>query len=107
MLRQLGRNGPSFVALHNLLDTMGTGGWKHSQVAGAASVDKKEISRIVATAKNHGALGFDARHGDLGQKDYSDAISLGEAQEIVLGAVRHFIHEHEEIERPGKNQPST
>lgn len=105
MLRLLGRQGPTFVALHNLLDTMKTGGWNNPEVAKAAGVNPAEIGRILATANNRGALGFDARHGDLGQKAYQNAIPLAEAQNIVLGATRMFISERAKLASQGKTKP--
>lgn len=105
MLRALGHSGPSFVTLHNLLDTMSTGGWGRAEVADAAEVNKDQVSRVIATANNFGALGVDARHGDLGQKAYSDPIGLIEAQEIVLKAVSAFITHRARLASQGGTTP--
>ena len=50
MLRFLGVNGPTWIALYALKDYMRRGGWDEDKVAAAANVAEKEVERFWHTA---------------------------------------------------------
>lgn len=112
LLRIIGRHGPTFVSLSNMIDTM-TGSkkwsvWSTEDIAQAAElegVNADTIGRIIATANNFAVSGTQSRHGNLTPKAYTDPIPLAQATQIILRAAHRFIQWRATLSAAGKTSP--
>ncbi|MGN8001502.1 hypothetical protein [Sphingomonas sp. 22176] len=93
MLKFLGVNGPTWIALYALKDYMKSGGWDEGALANASEVSKSEVERFRRTANNPAAIGPFARHGEQGHQPPDVAMTLPEARAIILKATGRFLDE--------------
>jgi hypothetical protein len=93
MLRFLGVNGPTWIALYVLKDYMKRGGWDEALVAKAAGVSEKEVERFRRTANNPAAIGPFARHGEQGHQPPPIPMTLQDARDLILTAAGKFLDE--------------
>lgn len=88
----LGTNGPTWISLYAILDTMKFYGWGEKDMINSGAATEKELDLFGHTANNPAAIGPLARHGSKkGWTPPANPMSLAEAQTLVLKIAQKFL----------------
>lgn len=91
VLRLLGRGPLDWVNLYRILDHIARSAGGIDGIASAGWASKPDLKLFKRTANSHGAVGDDARHGDLGQRAPKVPMSLPNAQALVRALVSKWL----------------